>query len=77
VRLPPERAKELENVVGTMVGLQYIRTEEVATLPRRAEPFRYFTIPGAKVARVVERLEAALHANRQLEQHHQGRRASF
>ena len=40
VGLPPERAKELEGVVGTMVGLQYIRTEEVAALPRRKEPFR-------------------------------------
>lgn len=40
VTLPPERAKELEDVVGTMVGLQYIRVEEVAALPRRAEPFR-------------------------------------
>jgi uncharacterized protein (DUF169 family) len=159
VTLPPERAKELEDVVGTMVGLQYIRMEEVAALPRRAEPFRvavyaplaqapappdvvlvrgrarqimlvaeaargaglegdgatlgrpacamipaalsrpdgvaslgcignrvytglgddelYFTIPGAKVGDVVERLEAVLHANRQLEQYHQGRRASL
>jgi uncharacterized protein (DUF169 family) len=159
VTLPPERAKELEDVVGTMVGLQYIRMEEVAALPRRAEPFRvavyaplaqapappdvvlvrgrarqimmvaeaargaglegdgstlgrpacamipaalsrpdgvtslgcignrvytglgddelYFTIPGAKVGEVVERLEAVLRANRQLEQYHQGRRASF
>src|SRR5512145_2596332 len=40
VTLPPERAKELEDVVGTMVGLQYLRMEEVGALPRRAEPFR-------------------------------------
>ena len=39
VALPAERAKELEDVVGTMVGLQYIRMDEVAALPRRAEPF--------------------------------------
>lgn len=39
VALPADRAKELEAVVGTMVGLQYIRMEEVQTLPRRAEPF--------------------------------------
>jgi uncharacterized protein (DUF169 family) len=159
VTLPPQRAKELEDVVGTMVGLQYLRAEEVAALPRRAAPFRiavyaplaqapappdvvlvrgrarqimlvaeaargaglegdgatlgrpacamipaalsrpdgvtslgcignrvytglgddelYFTIPGAKVGEVVERLEAVLHANRQLEQYHQGRRASL
>jgi len=111
VTLPPERAKELEDVVGTMVGLQYLRMEEVAALPRRAEPFRVAVyaplaqapappdvvlvrgrarqimlvaeaargagLPGAKVGEVVERLEAVLHANRQLEQYHQGRRASF
>jgi len=40
VTLPPERARELEDVVGTMVGLQYIRMEEVGALPRRTEPFR-------------------------------------
>ncbi|MFI5374727.1 MAG: DUF169 domain-containing protein [Candidatus Rokuibacteriota bacterium] len=40
VGLPPERAKELEGVVGTMVGLQYIRMEEVGALPRRKDPFR-------------------------------------
>ena len=40
VGLPPERAKELEGVVGTMVGLQYIRMEEVGALPRRKEPFQ-------------------------------------
>jgi uncharacterized protein (DUF169 family) len=39
VTLPPERAKELESVIGTMVGIQYIRMEEIATLPRRTEPF--------------------------------------
>lgn len=39
VSLPAERAAELQQVVGTMVGLQYIRMEEVPELPRRAEPF--------------------------------------
>jgi uncharacterized protein (DUF169 family) len=39
VALPPERAAELQQVVGTMVALEYIRMEEVPTLPRRAEPF--------------------------------------
>jgi uncharacterized protein (DUF169 family) len=138
VTLPPKRAKELEDVVGTMVGLQYIRMEEVAALPRRAEPFRVavyaplaqapappgvvlvrgrarqimlvaeaargaglegdgatlgrpacamipaalsrpdgVTIPGAKVGEVVKRLETVRHANRQLEQYHQGRLASL
>ena len=159
VGLPPERAKELEGVVGTMVGLQYIRMEEVGALPRRTEPFRiaiyaplaetpsppdvvlvrgrarqimlvaeaaraaglegdraamgrpacamipavlegpggvtslgcignrvytgmgddelYFTIPGAQVGAVVERLEAVVHANRELEKYHEARRASL
>jgi uncharacterized protein (DUF169 family) len=159
VGLPPERAKELEGVVGTMVGLQYIRMEEVGALPRRKEPFRvavyaplaetptppdvvlvrgrarqimlvaeaaraaglegdraamgrpacamipavlegpggvtslgcignrvytgmgddelYFTIPGGKVGLVVERLEAVMHANRELETYHEARRASL
>lgn len=159
VALPPLQAKELEGVVGTMVGLQYIRMEEVGALPRRAEPFRvavyaplaetpvppdvvlvrgrarqimlmaeaaraagiagdaaamgrpacamipavlggpsgvtslgcignrvytglgddelYFTIPGAKIADVVERLETVVHANRELEKYHQGRRATI
>ena len=39
VALPPERAAELQQVVDIMVGLQYIRMEEVPALPRRAEPF--------------------------------------
>jgi uncharacterized protein (DUF169 family) len=159
VALPPERAKELEGVVGTMVGLQYIRMEEVGALPRRTAPFRvavyaplaeapvapdvvivrggprqimlvaeaaraaglpsdaaamgrpacamipatlarpdgvtslgcignrvytglgddelYFTIPGSRVGDVVERLETVLHANRELERYHQGRRAAL
>ena len=40
VALPPERAAELEGVVGTMVSLQYIRMDEVAALPRRTEPLQ-------------------------------------
>ena len=39
VELPPERAKELSDVVGTMVGLRYIRMEEVPAMPRLAGPF--------------------------------------
>ncbi len=123
VGLPPERAKELEGVVGTMVSLQYIRMEEVAALPRRKDAFSvavyaqlaltptpsdvvlvrgrarqimlvaeaaraaglagdaddelYFTIPGAKVGEVVERLETVLNAYRELEKYHQARRASL
>ena len=119
--LPPERAKELEGVVGTMVSLQYIRVAEVAALPRRKDAFGvavyaplaltptppdvvlvrarqimlvaeaaraaglagdaddelYFTIPGAKVGEVVERLKTVLSANRELEKYHEARRASL
>ena len=39
VELPAERAAELQQVVGTMVSLQYIRMEEVPAMPRRTEPF--------------------------------------
>ncbi|MCI0545771.1 MAG: DUF169 domain-containing protein [Candidatus Rokubacteria bacterium] len=39
VPLRPDTAKELEGVVSTMVGLQYIRMSEVAALPRRTAPF--------------------------------------
>ena len=39
IDLPPEKAKELEGLVGTMVQLQYIRMEEVPGIPRRKEPF--------------------------------------
>ena len=37
----------------------------------------YFTIPGSRVGEVVERLETVLHANRELERYHQGRRAAL
>src|SRR3989475_5321263 len=159
VELPAERARELEGVVGTMVGLQYIPMEEVQTLPRRTEPFGvavyaplaeapvapdvvlvrgnprrimlvaeaaraagighdgtvlgrpacsmipeamraargntslgcignrvytglgddelYFTIPGAKLADVVLQLETIVHANRELETYHEGRRQAL
>ncbi|MBI3271097.1 MAG: DUF169 domain-containing protein [Planctomycetes bacterium] len=39
VTLPPERAKELEAVVGTMVGLEYLTMAEVPSIPKRTEPF--------------------------------------
>jgi len=156
VELPAERAKELEGVVGTMVGLQYLRMEEVPAIPRRTEPFGvavyaplaeaptepdvvilrgtarqimlvaeaagaaglahdgavlgrpacamipeamraargntslgcignrvytglgdaelYFTIPGARLADIVARLETVASANHALEQYHQDRR---
>lgn len=39
IDLPEETAKELEGLVQTMVGLQYIRKEDIAGIPRRKEPF--------------------------------------
>jgi uncharacterized protein (DUF169 family) len=39
IDLPPEKAKELEGLVGTMVGLRYIKMEEVAAIPQLAPPF--------------------------------------
>jgi uncharacterized protein (DUF169 family) len=39
VDLPQERAKELESTIGTMVGLEYIRMEEIPNIPRVAKPF--------------------------------------
>ena len=39
VDLPAAQARELQGLVETMVGLQYIKMEEVAALPRRGAPF--------------------------------------
>jgi uncharacterized protein (DUF169 family) len=39
IDLPPEKAKELEGLVGTMVQLQYIQMQEVPGIPRRQAPF--------------------------------------
>jgi uncharacterized protein (DUF169 family) len=40
VTMPPDRAGELEGVIGTMLQLGYIRPEEVPAIPRREEAFR-------------------------------------
>ncbi len=39
VDLPPAQAKELEEVVGTMIKLSYLRPEEVPGIPRRQGKF--------------------------------------
>lgn len=39
VDLPEETARELEGVVGTMVGLQYLALEEVPAIPQVKGPF--------------------------------------
>ena len=39
VTLSPAEAKELEGLVGTMVGLEYLSMDEVPKIPTRTEPF--------------------------------------
>jgi uncharacterized protein (DUF169 family) len=39
VDLPPAQAKELEGMIETMVGLNYLKMEEVRSIPRREEAF--------------------------------------
>jgi uncharacterized protein (DUF169 family) len=39
VEMPPAQMEELQNVVGTMIGLGYIRSEEVPNIPRRKDGF--------------------------------------
>jgi len=41
VTLSAERAQELESLVGTMVQLQYLRSEEVAGIPHRGVPMQF------------------------------------
>jgi uncharacterized protein (DUF169 family) len=40
IDLPLAQAQELEGLVGTMIGLEYIRQEEIPTIPRRDAPFK-------------------------------------
>ncbi|MBI3098296.1 MAG: DUF169 domain-containing protein, partial [Planctomycetes bacterium] len=52
VEAPPEKAKELEGLIGTMVGLQYLKMEEVPQIPRLKETFRvaiYAPLDGSPV----------------------------
>ena len=39
IDLPEEQGAELEDVIGTMVELEYLVMQEVAEIPRREEPF--------------------------------------
>jgi uncharacterized protein (DUF169 family) len=53
VDLPAEKATELEGLVKTMVGLEYLKMEEVPDIPRRTAPFgvaMYGPFPGAPFA---------------------------
>src|SRR5438552_454385 len=40
VTLSPAKAKELEGLIGTMVQLQYLRSEEVPRIPHRESPLQ-------------------------------------
>jgi uncharacterized protein (DUF169 family) len=40
VTLSPEKAQELEGLIGTMVQLQYLRSEEVPGIPHRESPMQ-------------------------------------
>ena len=53
VDLPAEKAVELEGLVKTMVGLEYLKMEEVPNIPHRTAPFgvaMYGPLPGAPFA---------------------------
>ncbi|MEO8258935.1 MAG: DUF169 domain-containing protein [Acidobacteriota bacterium] len=40
VTLPPAKAEELRSLMGTMMELQYLRSDEVAGIPHRQEPLQ-------------------------------------
>ena len=39
VELPPQAQRELEGLIGTMVGLAYLDPAEIPAIPRREQPF--------------------------------------
>jgi uncharacterized protein (DUF169 family) len=41
VALPPAKAEELQSMMGTMIELRYLRSEEIAAIPRLPQPMRY------------------------------------
>jgi uncharacterized protein (DUF169 family) len=40
VAMPPEKLTELHSTIGTMIGLNYLRQEEVPEIPHRNEPMQ-------------------------------------
>ncbi len=40
VPLPPEKSSELQSLLGTMIELQYLRSEEIPSIPHRVEPMQ-------------------------------------
>jgi uncharacterized protein (DUF169 family) len=53
IDLPPAQAQELEGLVHTMIGLEYIRQEEIPAIPRRETPFGVAIYAPLDEARVV------------------------
>jgi uncharacterized protein (DUF169 family) len=41
VTLPPAKGEELQTIMGVMIQLQYLRSDEVPGIPRLARPMRY------------------------------------
>jgi uncharacterized protein (DUF169 family) len=41
VELPADKARELQALVGTMIELKYLKSEEVPAIPHRTTPFRF------------------------------------
>src|SRR4051812_11559860 len=39
VTLRPAEVEQLQGLIGTMVGLEYLTMDDVARIPRRAQPF--------------------------------------
>lgn len=53
VPMPEEKRAELDGLIGTMVGLGYVKMEEIPQIPRRAVPFKfaaYAPLAGARSA---------------------------
>jgi uncharacterized protein (DUF169 family) len=53
VTLPEDKKTELEGMIGTMIKLEYLRGDEVASIPHRHEPLRiavYAPLEGAPFA---------------------------
>lgn len=50
VPLSPAKAEELQSLVGTMIQLQYLSSDEVPKIPRRAEPMQVAAYAPAALA---------------------------
>jgi uncharacterized protein (DUF169 family) len=41
IELAPAKAAELQGLIGTMVELKYLKSDEIPTIPHRTTPFKY------------------------------------